>query len=207
MIISLIFIAIISYLIGSIPFALILSKIFAGYDIRQEGSKNIGARNSYEVTGKKWIGLSVLLLDMSKGLLPAFLSKFLNGSIDCALFALLFAVIGHNFSAFIKFKGGRGLSTAFGGFLYIAPLVPVIWLLLYLIARIIKDDVHFKSAFATTLVPLILFIRSDKIFSEYNFQGLFALKYYPYISILICLVILLKHIEPIKNQILKINQK
>ncbi|MGB9702000.1 MAG: glycerol-3-phosphate acyltransferase [Candidatus Kapaibacteriota bacterium] len=186
-------VAIVSYLVGAIPFSYLISKWFAHIDLRTEGSKNLGARNSYEVTQNKWIGLSVLLLDILKGLIPAYFSTYFEQSIDISLFALLFCVFGHNYSIYLKFKGGRGLATAAGGFLYIAPLIPFVWIALYFIISIIKDNVHFKSIVATFLTMFIISLRANIFFEEYNFQGLVLGNYYIYFALAICFVILSKH--------------
>lgn len=186
-------VAIFSYLVGSIPFSYLFSKWFAGVDLRIEGSHNLGARNSYEVTKNKWIGIAVLTLDLLKGLIPSYFATYFEQSVDISLISLLFSVLGHNYSVYLKFKGGRGLATAAGGFFYIAPLIPFIWLTIYLIARIINDNVHFKSIFATFFTMIIIVLRANILFVEYNFQGLYTKDYFVYLALSISLVILSKH--------------
>jgi glycerol-3-phosphate acyltransferase PlsY len=101
------------YLLGSIPFGLVLSKFFGYGDIRNIGSGNIGATNVLR-TGNKGLALATLLLDGAKGALAVFIGRWLG--IDPALPALLgfFAVLGHCFPVWLKFKGGKGVATALG---------------------------------------------------------------------------------------------
>ena len=106
-----------SYFIGSIPFAYILTKIFGYGDIRKIGSGNIGATNVLR-TGKKSLAISVLILDIAKGFLPLtiyfpifILTRFESNEI---IFFSSFAVIGHIFPNWLKFKGGKGVATYLG---------------------------------------------------------------------------------------------
>jgi glycerol-3-phosphate acyltransferase PlsY len=102
-----------AYLLGSIPFGLLLTKIFGYGDIRNIGSGNIGATNVLR-TGNKGLAVATLLLDGAKGALAVFIGRWL--AIDPALPALLgfFAVLGHCFPVWLKFKGGKGVATALG---------------------------------------------------------------------------------------------
>ena len=111
---------IVSYLIGGIPFGLIIGRIFFGTDIREHGSCNIGATNAYRVLGWKG-GVPVFILDLSKGIGPVIAARLLSSGtlhsyppgmvIVAAGFA---AVIGHTVSPFLKFKGGKGVATSLG---------------------------------------------------------------------------------------------
>ncbi len=107
---------ILSYLLGSIPFGLLLGKL-AGKDIRLEGSKNIGATNLWRVCGWKW-GLGGFLLDFLKGLAAVTLvARFFSGGLSIpwpGIVAAAGAVLGHNFPVWLKFKGGKGVATSAG---------------------------------------------------------------------------------------------
>ena len=115
--------SLIGYLFGSFPSAYIFLKKAKGMDITKEGSGNVGAMNSFEVSNSKVIGYSVFLVDFLKGaasvLIPAFLfpDHFIYPAIS-----LLFAVFSHCYNPWINFKGGRGLSTAAGGAAFLFPL-------------------------------------------------------------------------------------
>jgi acyl phosphate:glycerol-3-phosphate acyltransferase len=107
-----IFAFIIAYLIGSIPFALIVGKVFFGADIRYYGSGNLGATNSIRILGKK-AGLLVLIGDVSKGVIAASLPLWLNLDID-PIYVGFAAVFGHCFPIFAGFRGGKAVATTAG---------------------------------------------------------------------------------------------
>ncbi|MDD2464623.1 MAG: glycerol-3-phosphate 1-O-acyltransferase PlsY [Desulfobulbus sp.] len=113
-----------SYFLGAIPFGLVLS-MGSGIDIRSEGSKNIGATNVTRLLGKK-IGALTLLCDLFKGYLPMFIAaRLLQGTTGVELVIALCgaaSVLGHMFPIYLGFKGGKGVATALGAFLYLAPL-------------------------------------------------------------------------------------
>src|SRR5436190_13526765 len=102
-----------SYLFGAIPFGLLIAKAIAGIDIREVGSKNIGATNVYRVVGKP-AGAVVLILDVLKGLLPPVAAWRLGMSDAWQVVAGLSAIMGHNFSPFLGFRGGKGVATSLG---------------------------------------------------------------------------------------------
>jgi len=171
-------------------------------DIRNEGTGNVGAMNSYDVTGSKSTGLIVVIVDLLKGIIPTIILLYvLKLNLYFSIIPLVLLVLGHNFSVFIKFKGGRGLATGAGILLIINFWFVVYWLLFYFILRKIKDNVHIATVIALVLIPLALIFTQDLIvpFSygyeaigkELTFTLLFAL------SSSIVIVILLKHITPI----------
>lgn len=102
-----------AYLIGSVNFSIILSKLIAGKDIRESGSGNAGATNMLRTYGKK-MGALTLLLDVLKGVVTVWLVKELSDSITLAYFAGLFVILGHNFPVYFGFKGGKGVATSLG---------------------------------------------------------------------------------------------
>lgn len=154
---------IISYFIGSIPTAYIFGKMLKGIDIREHGSGNVGATNVFRVLGKK-PGFAVLILDIFKGIIPVVLLADWLGLTE-VLYRVLFAVIavcGHNWTVFLKFKGGKGIATSFGVLIgltiKIAAIRPVllgvilIWLACFLITRIIS----IASIVAATSLPVLM---------------------------------------------------
>src|SRR4051794_2969319 len=108
-----------AYLIGSIPTALIVGKKFLGIDLREHGSGNLGATNAFRVLGKRY-GITILILDMLKGLGPIVLLPAILGIRNITpggeLLIGAAAVIGHVFSCFVNFRGGKGVATALGVF-------------------------------------------------------------------------------------------
>lgn len=190
------------YLIGSIPTAYIVLKFRHRLDVREHGTGNVGAMNCYDVTGSKSTGIIVLLVDLFKGLIPALVLLYvLKLNLYFTIIPLVLLVLGHNFSVFIKFKGGRGLATGAGVLLVMNFWIVILWLIFYFIMRKIKDNVHIATVIALVLIPLALIFGQDLIvpFSygygvfgkEITFTLLFAL------SSSIVIVILLKHITPI----------
>lgn len=194
-----ILITIIAYLIGSVPFAFILVKKQKGIDIRTEGTGNIGAMNSYDVTRSKWIGVCVFLLDFLKGLSVLLLVKYyipIDIYVICLTSSAL--VLGHNYSIFLKFKGGRGLSTAAGIFTAINPIIVILWLMMYMMGiLIIKKHVHVGSTTASLCTPLMVYYTPEKLIRDFTFIP--NLSYYQVILVtsILCVIILSKHIRPI----------
>ena len=129
-------IGIISYLMGSIPFGLILTRIFLKKDIREIGSGNIGATNALR-TGNKLIGYSTLILDVLKAVIPVLYVKI--NFPDAVYISALFAFIGHVFPVWLKFKGGKGVAT-YVGILFSLNIIfglvfGVCWLIIFFISK------------------------------------------------------------------------
>ncbi len=112
-----------AYLAGSVPFGFLIGKM-RGVDVRTVGSKNIGATNVFRTVGKKW-GLLAFLCDFLKGFVPVLLARKFGGEAHLPLAVGLMTVVGHMFTCFMKFKGGKGIATGFG---MLVGLVP--WLVL-----------------------------------------------------------------------------
>jgi len=109
-----------AYLLGSIPTAYWAGKVLRGIDIRQHGSRNVGATNAYRVLGPR-IGISVLVLDILKGFLAVKLGHWLGAPAWAPVVAGLIAVAGHNWTVFLSFKGGKGVASSAGVFLALVP--------------------------------------------------------------------------------------
>jgi glycerol-3-phosphate acyltransferase PlsY len=157
--------AIIAYLLGSIPFGWLVAKA-KGVDIRSAGSGNIGATNAMRVLGKT-AGITVLLLDALKGYVaaawvPVMLLKCLNASPpDTALLPVIAgiaAVLGHNYTCWLKFKGGKGIATTAGVYLALAPLALLIALIVFLLAVAVTKYVSMGSISAAIALPAAIWI-------------------------------------------------
>ena len=144
---------VLAYLCGSIPFGLIVGKLFYGVDVREHGSGNVGTTNVFRVLGKK-AGAVVMVLDILKGWLPAFAAAQLF-SPWAAIFIAAAPVVGHMYSIFLKGKGGKGIATGAGVVLALVPLAFVIifatWLALILLTRYVSV----ASLTAAALVPVL----------------------------------------------------
>src|SRR6266511_870148 len=119
-----------AYLVGSFPFGLYLTKWVKGIDVREAGSGNIGATNVYRVAGRT-LGLTVFALDVLKGFWPPVAMQALGMNSWWQVVAGLAAIIGHNCSPFLGFKGGKGIAASLGALLGVAPKVGVASALLW----------------------------------------------------------------------------
>jgi glycerol-3-phosphate acyltransferase PlsY len=144
-----------AYLIGSIPTGLLLGKAY-GIDVRKEGSGNIGATNLYRTVGRK-VGIITLIGDCLKGLLPVVLVKFSSLPPEFAVWVGLAAFCGHVFSVFLKFKGGKGVATALGVFLALAPLATAIAIALFAGFMFLWRYVSLGSISAAAAMPLAVY--------------------------------------------------
>jgi glycerol-3-phosphate acyltransferase PlsY len=149
-----------SYLLGAIPFGLIISKM-VGTDVRQQGSRNIGATNVSRVLGKK-LGLLTLVCDALKGYLPMLAAAhFLPEQGQKELLVCLcgiMAVLGHMFSVYLGFKGGKGVATSLGVFLFLSPTAIGISLVVFIAAVAITGFVSVGSLLVAALIPVWLWL-------------------------------------------------
>lgn len=161
---------IIAYLIGSIPTALIVSRKFFGVDIRDYGSGNMGATNTFRVLGKKY-GSIVMLVDILKGMLAValynLLPYYLGNELDRTNFMLalgISAVIGHIFPIYANFKGGKGVATLFGMILAIQPIIAVSCVGVFLIVLFLTRYVSLSSMLGAVMLPIcVLWIWNDDV--------------------------------------------
>ncbi len=196
-----IIILILSYLLGCIPFGLLIVKKYSGKDIRNEGSGNVGAMNSFAVTGNKYAGIIVFILDALKGMTAVWIASFIsNGVFQSIAIAAVWVVIGHNYNFFLKFKGGKGLSTATGALLLINPLAIILWGLMWVTGfYIIKKDIDVGSITASIMAPIMLFSSPKMLIEIFNMTyipDIFQLKI---LAVAVCIVILLKHRDAFKQ--------
>jgi glycerol-3-phosphate acyltransferase PlsY len=154
----------IGYLIGSVPSAYLITKWKTGLDLRQSGSGNIGALNSFEVTKQKSVGVYVLLADLLKGALPIAIAELLGLQVGLVWLAVGL-VLGHCYPVWLKFHGGRGLATAAGICLATNPYMLLAWLLFYSVALTIKRHVHFGAFIAIVALAFLLTVLSDRVIS------------------------------------------
>jgi acyl phosphate:glycerol-3-phosphate acyltransferase len=190
---------IIGFLLGSIPTAYLILKKSKGIDIRNEGSKNVGAMNSYEVTNSKLLGFLVLLIDFSKGVLSVVIPIFIFG--DYFIYpaiAALFAVLAHCFNPWIGFKGGRGLATFAGSALIIFPYLLAVWILLWVIFYLIKKDILFSNI-AATIFSMLLIFNTIEIAVKYTNPKPETISSLILFTIAGLVIIFIKHIEPFKE--------
>ncbi len=159
---EIIVISILSYLMGSIPFGFILTKIFLKKDIRDIGSGNIGATNALR-TGNKFIGYGTLFLDVIKAVIPVIYVK-LNYT-DYIFIASLCVFLGHIFPIWLKFKGGKGVATYVGILFSINLSIGFVFLGVWFFTFLISKYSSLSSLFGSLSVPIYLFFFYKSKFS------------------------------------------
>ncbi len=149
-------VAILAFILGSVPFGLIVAKAMGLPDPRSIGSKNIGATNMLR-TGSKGAALATLLLDAAKGLIAVVLARALTGE-DGALVAAFFAFLGHCYSAFLGFKGGKGVATYLGTLFGLAFMLGAIACVLWLATFVLTRYSSLSALMAAALMPLVVLL-------------------------------------------------
>ena len=152
-------IPVVAYLLGSIPFGLLIVKVLGGgQDIRQVGSGNIGAANVARTSGA-FAGILTLLLDSSKGFLAVWLAgRFTGGNIRIMMIAGLAAIVGHVFPVWLRFGGGKGVATALGVFLAICWPATAAAVVLFLLVALFWRYVSLASVSAAAALPLLVYL-------------------------------------------------
>lgn len=188
---------ILAYILGSVPNALWIGKVFKGIDIREHGSRNTGSTNAARVLGAK-LGILTLILDVSKGLVPTLiaillrvdffqnLTKILN--FDYVLVGIC-AILGHVFSMFMNFKGGKAVATTLGVFLILVPKAILFAAIVFFVVFAISRYVSLSSILAAISLPIFIYF-------------LYQQTIYVILGILIAILIVVKHrsnIERLKN--------
>ena len=151
-------IGIVSYLMGSIPFGFILTKIFLKKDIREIGSGNIGATNALR-TGNKTIGYSTLVLDILKAVTPVIYVKFFYE--DFLYIASLCAFLGHVFPIWLKFRGGKGVATYLGILFAINIYFGIVFIIFWFVTFFISKFSSLSSLVGAASIPIYLLILTE----------------------------------------------
>lgn len=173
-----------AYLLGSVPTGYLLG-LLSGLDIRREGSGNVGATNVARVVGKKQ-GLLTLLGDAAKGYVPTFLSLQLGFSLTVTGAVALAAFLGHLYSPFLRFQGGKGVATALGVFLSLAPAGTFVLLVIFFSIALASRLISLASVITAGLAPLVFWLFSYSILLVW-------------LSLLVALLIAFRHQENIRR--------
>lgn len=147
-----------SYLLGAIPTSYLVSRLFAKIDLREHGSRNLGATNLYRVLGWKY-AVPVALFDIAKGAIPVLV--FAPQVSDSELFALacgVVAILGHVFSVFVRFRGGKGVATAAGVMLGLTPLALGVAALVWALVVLLTGYVSLASIAAAAVLPFAVYL-------------------------------------------------
>lgn len=146
-----------AYLLGSIPFGVLLTRLFGGGDVRKSGSGNIGATNVARVAGPL-PGILTLLFDVAKGATAVWLAgRVSNESATWMMIAALAALLGHCFPVWLKFRGGKGVATAAGAFLVLCPAALLGSVILFLLVAFFWRYVSLASISAAASMPLLIY--------------------------------------------------
>ena len=167
--VNFIIVALYSYLLGSIPFGLVLTKIFLKKDIRKTGSGNIGATNVLR-TGKKYLAASTLFLDSLKGYAAVFITT--ETFQDLYLYSAFFCLVGHIYSIWLKFKGGKGVATFLGIIFFLSYDYFIIFILSWLVLIVI-----FKYSSLSSICSVLSVSIYDYFFIEKNLVLFFIISF------------------------------
>lgn len=152
---------VIAYIFGSFPSGVWLGKVTKNIDIREYGSKSSGATNAYRILGPKY-GIMVLILDALKGYIPLYLASLFGiGGIYIILLGLV-AILAHTFSFFIQFKGGKGVATSLGVFLFLMPKVVGILILVFILIVGVSKYISLGSVVCAGLLPILAYFMPVK---------------------------------------------
>jgi glycerol-3-phosphate acyltransferase PlsY len=155
------FIPILSYLLGSIPFGFLLVRSTEGKDIRTMGSGNIGATNVFR--SSRWIGILTLILDAGKGYLAVMAAGWITGNLHWQGAAAVFAIIGHVFTIWLRFKGGKGVATGCGSYLALSPSAVLAVLGLFVLVLLLTRYVSASSITAVAFFPFGAYIFKEPV--------------------------------------------
>lgn len=175
-----------SYLLGAIPSSYIAGRLLRGIDLREHGSGNLGAANTFRVLGTK-AAIPVLLADIGKGFLAVRLVP-LSGldSHWFALIAALVVILGHNYSVFVGFSGGKGVGTATGVFLAMAPLGVSICIVVWVVVLLVSRIVSVASMVAAVLLPAAIYL-TDRYLDAPVHESIL------YLSMVVAVLVLYRH--------------
>jgi len=158
------------YLLGSIPTAVWIGRRFQKIDIREHGSKNAGATNTFRILGKK-AGIIVLIIDVVKGILASIFPILFNDFFEISytfliclrLFSSIFSMVGHVLPIFAQFKGGKGVATSLGVLIGLQPLAALICICLFLFIFIVSKYVSLGAVASASFYPFIVYVVDSKV--------------------------------------------
>lgn len=149
-----------AYLLGALPSGLVLVRMLAGVDIRAHGSGNIGAANVYRVAGPA-VAVLVLAVDMLKGFIAVLLARTAGLDAGWVVGAGLLAIAGHNWSVFLRLRGGKGIATSFGVLLAISPIAAAVAAGIWIAAVAVTQYASVGSLLGVASVPLVMWGRGE----------------------------------------------
>lgn len=197
--------AVLSYAIGTIPTAWLIMKRTHGIDIREHGTGNVGAMNTFDVSGSKALGIVTMLLDALKGVAAVAMAQFLFGGQSDGWFlstavAAPACILGHNYNILLRGKGGRGLATATGAFAWMNPFVIVLWDIMYLTGYFaIRRNVHVGAMTGTIGLAILIWSTPDVLLRMTTLVPLDSVIELRLSVFVCCIVIFLRHLQPLRD--------
>ena len=186
-----------SYLSGSIPFGLILTKFFGGQDVRKIGSGNIGATNVLR-TGNKYLAATTLILDILKGYVPVVITQ--NFFPEHVQLSALLAVLGHIFPLWLKFKGGKGVATYLGILFALSYTLSALFIFTWVVVSLIFKYSSLSSIFSSMTVLVITLFRENAVKAiDPNFVFAVDIKLILFIFFILIVFTHRKNISNLKN--------
>lgn len=188
--------AAVGYLSGAVPFSYLAGRMIGGIDLREHGSGNLGASNTFRMLGPR-VALVVLFFDIAKGFIPTLLSPVYAGGHGVGAHWLMLAaafgtICGHMFSIFVKFKGGKGIATSAGAFMALAPWGFLGAFAVFAVAFGITRVVSVGSILGVTALPVCVFAANRIGLANYD-PAILG------VSILLAVIIIVKHMSNIKR--------
>lgn len=185
-----------SYLCGGIPFSYIAGKVTRGIDLREHGSGNLGASNTFRILGAG-VAIPVLIMDIAKGYVPVVVALSLAKQAGVAdhwlgVTAMFASILGHLYSPYLKFSGGKGIATSAGAFFGLAPWAALGALLLFLLVFAARKIVSLASLTASISLPIFVYVAGRTGHADSHWSLLA-------VSIIIMGVVVLKHRSNIKR--------
>ena len=190
---------ILGYIIGSFPTAYLVLKRTKNLDITTQGTGNVGAMNTFEVTNSKLIGILVLILDLFKGMLPILLLKmFSMNDFSLLSVASIACIFSHCYNPWLKLKGGRGLASAAGATALIFPFALGIWIILWIIFYLMKKDITIANVVASSMSLIVIVTTISSAF-KYAFPKPDSEAILVLFTLGLLLIIISKHTEPLQE--------
>ena len=147
---------VLGYVVGSVSPSVFLGKLFRGVDLRQHGSGNAGTTNAFRVLGPR-LGVAVLVADILKGVVPVLVARFLAGPVVVVIVAFA-CVIGHNYSLFLRGRGGKGVATGAGAALAMMPVIGGYLFVVFVVLVFVGRIVSVASITCTILLPVLAYV-------------------------------------------------
>ncbi|HAF07025.1 MAG: glycerol-3-phosphate 1-O-acyltransferase PlsY [bacterium] len=199
MIIKIIIFCLLSYLFSGIPFAFVISKLFLKTDIRKVGSGNVGATNVYRIGGWKY-GIPVFILDFLKGFIPTLISVFyFDKNLEISTIVAITTVLGHMFTPYLKFKGGKGAATSFGSFIVLFPFEILVCAIFFLISVVTTRIVAVGTIVSAFFLPIVYFVMGKLLNITFPFKKFSNIDFL--LIIIVVIFIILKHKSNIERLI------